>query len=505
MLGKKKGFTAAQSKRMSRRMQSSTVGTHVVRDASSSRGRHASARVGSDVSGVEFSNARRQGKANRGYVSHVGTSAQSGESDATYARRTSRLSYMQEIQRRRRHRRVMFAIAVAAVVLVVAVGVGAFAYFSSSDSKLSLGSSNAKEALVQANAGEPYYVLCAAELGSAAKAQGAQTDAYLLVRVDEAARVVSFASIPANLDVRLSDGADHPLYDAREVGGDAELIERVSDLADVEIAHFFATDAQGIAGMVEMLGGVEVTLSEQVDDPRAGTMVLDAGAQTLDGQGSLVFLRAENFSEGFEAASQNRVTFMCALLSRALSSEGLELAGLVGEAGSYLSCDMTASELIALGDAMRPIDELTVYVCSVPGYETDGEQPVFELYESSWDEMVARFVAGEDPTVSDSSASGVNPAEVTVEIRNGAGTTGAAARLSEMLEAVGFEVEGVGNVDDNTVYPETLIIYKDEAYEGAAKAVMQATSGGRVIDGGDFYTFEANVLVIIGKDWMPVT
>ncbi len=52
---------------------------------------------------------------------------------------------------------------------------------------------------------------------------------------------------------------------------------------------------------------------------------------------------------------------------------------------------------------------------------------------------------------------------------------------------------------------ETFVIYRDEAYEGAAKAVARAASGGRVFDGGDFYTFDTNVLVIIGKDWMPVS
>ncbi|WP_165174124.1 hypothetical protein [Adlercreutzia sp. ZJ242] len=46
---------------------------------------------------------------------------------------------------------------------------------------------------------------------------------------------------------------------------------------------------------------------------------------------------------------------------------------------------------------------------------------------------------------------------------------------------------------------------EDGAYEGAAKAVARAASGGRVINGGDFYTFDTNVLVIIGKDWMPVS
>ena len=49
------------------------------------------------------------------------------------------------------------------------------------------------------------------------------------------------------------------------------------------------------------------------------------------------------------------------------------------------------------------------------------------------------------------------------------------------------------------------MIYKGAENEGAAKAVVSAISGGRVVNGGDFYAFDTNVLVIIGKDWMPVS
>ncbi|MFR7404232.1 MAG: hypothetical protein ACLUW6_06365 [Coriobacteriaceae bacterium] len=42
----------------------------------------------------------------------------------------------------------------------------------------------------------------------------------------------------------------------------------------------------------------------------------------------------------------------------------------------------------------------------------------------------------------------------------------------------------------------------DEAFEIAAKAIVSDLSAGRVVNGGDFYTFDTNVLVIIGTDWI---
>lgn len=526
MLGKRRG---APSPRRGRPVDVPVVGSHVT-PSPSPRARHARSRGGDPGPGasrVDFSNARRAHAAQRGYVSHVGVSAQSGESASAYARRTSRLGYAQEIQRKSKRKRLVFVVLVAILALSVAVAVGMMTYHASTDSTLSAGVGNAPEALVPAEEGAPYYVLCAARLGAAAgPAQGAETDVYLLVRVDAAANALSFAFVPANTSVTLSDGEQHPLYDAAVDGDFAELIGCVSALADVGITHFVTTDAEGLASMVNVLGGLPMTLSEEIDDPRAGHVVLPAGEQTLDGASSVVFLRASNLLGGADARAANRVAFTTALVGRALTAEGLSLAALVGDAGKYLSTDWAASELIAEGEAWGgALAEANVRFCTVPGYETGGEVPLFVPDAQAWSALRERFKAGDDPVVVEPDDTNVNSSDVTVEVRNGASTEGAAARLGEMLGAAGFVVEKVGNVEDGTIYPETLIIYRTfrvvENSEGepdsedmsaeevsqikaAAGAVMEAAQGGRLVDGGDFYHFDTDVLVIIGKDWMPV-
>ena len=62
----------------------------------------------------------------------------------------------------------------------------------------------------------------------------------------------------------------------------------------------------------------------------------------------------------------------------------------------------------------------------------------------------------------------------------------------------------IGNVTDAGIYNETLVIYRDEAYKAAANTIVKTIDGGRVVNGGDYYTFDANVLVVIGKDWQPI-
>ena len=119
--------------------------------------------------------------------------------------------------------------------------------------------------------------------------------------------------------------------------------------------------------------------------------------------------------------------------------------------------------------------------------------------------MLARIEAGEDPNAIDSTAEGVDPDMVTVEVRNGTNTAGAAAKLGEMLAGYGYEILGVGNTDDGTIYPETLIVYTNGESEGAAKAIVAEMGSGRVVNGGDYYSSDADVIAIIGLDWMPVS
>lgn len=501
--GKKKGFSASQTRRTSRRMSDNMIGSHVERP-SASRGRHAAGGNPRGTDRVEFSNSRRSQRATRGYVDQVDPQARSGESDADFARRSSRRGYVEQIQAAQRKRKLLVGAVLLVAVVAIAVVAGTSAFFAFSDSQLSLGDSNAKEALVAAEEGQPYYVLCTAQLGAATQTGGAETDAYMAVRVDEGARQLTFVTVPPNVRVKMSDGDTRFLYEAREVGGDAELIARVAELLGVSMSHFASTDAAGLARLVELVGGVPVALGEEVDDPRAGIAVMKAGEQTLDADQALTLLRAANFTDGAATQAQNRALFTVNLAAKASSGEGLSFPAVVGDAASAVRTDWNSGQIIALGDAFRPLSEATVYACVLPGRETETDgQTVYELADDELEPLLEAVRAGNAPETAEGSVAAVDRGSVTVDVRNGADVTGAAARMGELLESSGYKVEAVGNMGDGTVYPETLVIYKDEANEPAAKAVVADIAGGRVVNGGDFYTFDTDILVVIGKDWIP--
>ena len=88
----------------------------------------------------------------------------------------------------------------------------------------------------------------------------------------------------------------------------------------------------------------------------------------------------------------------------------------------------------------------------------------------------------------------------TITVNNGGGIEGAAAQAASMLEDGGFKVDTVGNANMQ-VYDETLVIYKDEELEQQANAVVALLGHGRAVWDSIHYTFDTDVLVVIGSDW----
>ena len=499
MFKKNKGFSAAQSKHTSRTMNNSTIGTHVTRGGAPRHARRMNA------SSVGFSNSRKKRRAARGIVETVVPNTSTRESFQAYSRRVNQRGYVQDMQRKSGAKRAFVGIVSVLVIVLVAVGVGVAVFFNASSSKLSLVDSNAKNALVAAKDGEPFYVLCTANLGSPKGTSGAENNAYLLVRIDGSSRVLTAVSIPSNLAVNLSDGKTHPLYDAETLGGDEALVSAVASFSGVSIAHIVKTDEAGLKELVSLAGGVGMMLSEDVDDPYAGDIYLASGNQVLDGDSALVMLRASNYAGGVETQAGNRTSFTRALAERLLEAGGLDFATELDSIAQGVQTDLSSSQVISLANELRPLSSATVYATCVPGSSgvSDGVS-VFNASSSQWKTVMENVNAGSDPSASQEAETVSDPTGITVEIRNGGGVAGVGAKMGALLSDKGFSVGNIGNVDESGNYTDTLVIYRDEAYEAAANTIVKMVDTGRAVNGGDYYTFDTNVLVIVGKDWQPI-
>lgn len=427
------------------------------------------------------------------------------ESDAHYERRIKRGSYAEEGIRRRRKKVIVIAIIIALVALALAVAAGIYSYLKNTDEKLQLPGPEIEAMLQEPLAGNAYYVLCSADLSDRHHANPIPSnDAYMLVRIDEQSKVVTFVTIPSEIVIEFPNEEFYSLADYPESLGEEAAVYAVSKLAGVPISHYVKTDAEHIASMVDLVGGVSMEIAYEIDDPNAGTMVIKPGPHDFNGDQSLVVLRATNIPGGFESTASYRMTFTANLAVKALRNTGIGLANIVSDVSNYIETDWTTSELLALGDSFHSDEDITFYQCIVPYTKAasakDGST-VYRYIESDWKDLMSAVSQGLDPASIEHVIGEVNEKEITVEVRNGAQINGAAAKLGSMLSELGFNVLSVGNVDDGTMYPETLVVYTKEEFEDAALAIVRDIGAGRVVNGGDFYTSKADVIVIIGIDW----
>ncbi|MEG0790138.1 MAG: LCP family protein [Gordonibacter sp.] len=498
MFGRKKGFTAAQSKLTSHRMRSATVGTHVQRRARSSS-RHMNADT------VGFSNPRKRQRAARGVVDTLLPSTATGESSSEYARRVGKREFAQEMQRKARIRRIVALVIAVVVVAAVAIGVGVATFFGSLDAKMGLKNSDAKPALVAPKEAGPWYALVAADLGAASAAADEEgPDALILARVDEGSRAVTLVSVPANLQVLLKDGKAHKLREAA-AQGDAALISAVAGFAGVDIAHYAKVDATGLASLVDSLGGIEVDVKQEVDDPTAGDTYLSVGTQTLDGNAALTYLRAKNFKNGIEAQAANQCAFFASVAARMLESgDTLPFATLLDSVGGDFQTDMSGTAALSLAGQLKGVAAASVQIAQVPGYEATRNNVLYYISSSgAWASMMALVEAGQPPVVDEKAASQVDRGSFTVEVRNGAGITGGGSQVADLLRADGFNVTEVGNAESDK-FPETLVVYEGGENKARAEELIAALGSGRAIVGAGYYTYTTDVLVVLGKDWKPV-
>ena len=491
-------YSSGHYKTTSKRVRDSTLGTHVTNQGRSSRHTNADS--------VSFSNARRSQRATRGYVEAVIPETTSRESGQRYSRRMNQRGYAQTAQRRSKARNVVRIAVCCIVALCIAAAVGVGAFFGAVNSKLALADSDAKSVLVDAEEKNVFYVVVAVDLDTASMGNAVDgPEAIALVRVDASSLQVSVVSFPYNTKTTLSDGTECSLRELAAEEGDAALVSAIAELAGVDVSHYVETGADEIVALVDALGGLTVDVPEDVDDPTAGDEYLTAGEQTLDGESVLTLLRATNYSDGVETQCEAQRAVLTALSLAVIESVSSDFLMALDEIGGLFDTDMGVFAVRSLVKSLSGITADDVQGATASGSTVssgeEDEEDFYVISTSGLESQIASAEEGGDLSSTDA-VELVDADSFTITVRNGSGVTGVAAQLASTLTDLGFSVSGTDNAD-SYVYTETLVVYKYDEYLSAAQTVVEALGFGRVVDGGDYYTFDTDVLVVVGDDYSP--
>ncbi len=410
-------------------------------------------------------------------------------------------------QRRRRTAKRAAVVALIALGVLLVAGVAAAVVFVQGLER-EMRSEVARDpgltqALTEKAPEEPFNILL---LGSDARPseEAARADTIIVARIDPEAKRIWMISIPRDTRVEIPDHGVNKINAATFYGGAALMIDTVEEFLGMPVHHYMEVDFNGFQDIVDAMGGIYVNVDVRIDDWRAAShtanrdaRIIEPGYQLLDGERALVFMRSRDFPDADFTRMKHQQEFFKALASQSMRwSNALKLPGMAREFARNVTTDMGVGQIVSLAQAFRGIDESNVQTTTLPG---EWRSPYVIADAEHKEYLVERVMAGEDiEDRPDAEEPARAPGDITVTVRNGGGIAGSAAMAAERLRARGFDIREVGNANQ-FVYEETLVVYRDD--EEAAGMVARQLKTDRLVPSRGMYSFETDILVVVGSDW----
>lgn len=249
-----------------------------------------------------------------------------------------------------------------------------------------------------------------------------------------------------------------------EVAGAAACtIKTVEENTGLRIDHFMSVDFQGFKGMVNALDGIEVCPETAINDTKAH-LDLDAGCQTVKGEKALGYVRTRySVGDGSDIGRIGRQQeFMESLAAKAQTklTSPTALYGFLDSATESLTTDKELAgikPLTALASELKGIPGDRLTFLTVPNYPREADVPtdkanvVWQYPEAA--DLFASLAKDREVDKKSVEAARENPlyaAAVRVRVLNGTGEAGRAAKVADLLRAVGCTVVGTGNAPKDT-------------------------------------------------------
>jgi LCP family protein required for cell wall assembly len=217
--------------------------------------------------------------------------------------------------------------------------------------------------------------------------QSKNTDTIMVVHISPGRHGVTVMSIPRDTMVPMyqCDGghgyagqqadpnSSVMINSLLQAGGPACLWKTIEQQTGIRIDHFIGIGMLGFLKVVNDLGGVNVCVPFNVNDPVSG-LDLTSGEHHINGIQALAFWRTrEDIGNGSDLERIQRDQFMSAqvvkgVLSSGLLSNPLRLLSVVTDAAASMTIDsgMTVSDLVSIAESFRNLSGKNVQFITTP-------------------------------------------------------------------------------------------------------------------------------------------
>lgn len=305
---------------------------------------------------------------------------------------------------RRRGRRIALIGLAVMAILVVGLGVVVGQYLNSLNTsykkvttvQITRGASDGERPEEIEGTGRNFLLLGSdkrsEEDAAAEGVYGQRSDVMMLVHVsddDQSAYVMSF---PRDLYVDIPGNGKDRINAALAFGGVGLAVTTVENYVGVPIDHVALIDFDGIEGLVDTLGGVDVDVPVTFE---AAGYQYTQGTQHMTGEEALVFVRQRyQFADGDLQRNRNQQAVLRGIAEAIISRDTLtnpgKLSDTIDAIAPFLTTDdgLTPGTMLELGFSMRSLRSGDLHFMSVPygaPYTTSGGASVIATNEDAMD------------------------------------------------------------------------------------------------------------------------
>lgn len=347
---------------------------------------------------------------------------------------------------------------------------------------------------------------------------GAQlTDTIMVVSLDQKTGDVAMINLPRDLKAGrtcTATGKINEVYWCNNLDGNDEksgataLMEKVGEILDIEIQYYAHVNWNTLVTIVDTLGGITVTLDEDINDYLYTGVVINAGEPTtLDGEKALGLARARHGTElGDFSRGNSQQKILVALKERVLE-KGLgvfEAINIVNSLGDNVRTNISYDEMWSGIHILESFDiesmrQIPLISSDDVSYVTTAMINDISYVIPSAGEgnylQIQKYVEtmlSSDPVVREGS---------TIEILNGTDENGIASKEQKKLETEGFTVELIGDAPEGDYTGLSIYVLNEEMpgtkakleeyYQTEIKPASEIPS--EIASGCDF-------LIIIGEE-----
>ncbi|MBV2367084.1 LCP family protein [Streptomonospora sp. NEAU-YY374] len=331
-----------------------------------------------------------------------------------------------------------------------------------------------------------------ADLG-VGQADGRRSDTMMLVHLNHDRDHITVVGIPRDSWVDIPGHGKDKINAAYSYGGPALAVQTVESATHVRIDHYVEVDFSGFVDVVDALGGIEVCLTEPINDPKAH-LDMPAGTHRVDGTEALAFARTRQTAGGDIDRIDRQQQVVAAMLQTALSTDTLtdpqRFGAFLDTALGAVTVDegLDTAALNELAGQLRDITLDDVTFAQVPLESTDFWTPRGDV-AVTWDaaaaaDMFAR-ISADKPLEGGTGGAGASaagggtaprPEDVELEVFNGTGIPGLGAQASTAFTDAGFQVADPARNWSSTDVPETVLRH-GPGHRGEAAMVAETLPG----------------------------